>query len=97
MSEELLIPCAACAADVGVILGAGTREELAGLRCWRCKAGLPPAPPPAPAPPLVPHHCPPTSLNIYRTGWKCNACGRLLSGADIAAQLEREAELKRAS
>ena len=84
MSAEILVPCAACAVDIGVILGTGSREDLAGLRCWRCVAGLPPVPPPEPPPPVEPHGCPPTSLRIHRTGWRCNDCGRVLAAGDVA-------------
>lgn len=91
MSEEILVPCAKCGDDVGVILGIGTRDELGNVRCWRCDAGLPrlPKPEPSTPPPLVPHHCPLARVNLYKSAWRCGACGRLLSNEDIGAQLDR--------
>ena len=80
MSEEIIIQCAKCDADIG------TGDELVGRCCWRCEAGLPPLSKPEPSPPLpppVPHDCPPTTLNLYRTRWKCSACGRLLGPHEI--------------
>lgn len=84
MSEEILVPCAQCGADIGVILGTGSRDDLAGLRCWRCDAGLPPIPPPAPPPPPLPHYCPLTSLCLYRAGWRCGDCGREFETGELA-------------
>jgi DNA-directed RNA polymerase subunit RPC12/RpoP len=83
MSAEILVPCAQCGADIGVILGTGSRDDLARLRCWRCDAGLPPLPKPEPPPALKPHPCPPTSLSIYQTGWKCGDCGQVLAASEI--------------
>ena len=91
MNTEILVPCSKCGGGVGVILGTGTREDLVGLRCWRCKAGLPPVPKPEPPKPqpLVPHHCSLARVNLYKSVWRCGACGRMLSNDDIVAQLDR--------
>lgn len=85
MSEEIIVQCAGCGADVGVILGTGSREDLVGLRCWRCKEGLPLLLKPVPSPPPAPHPCPPTSLRIYRGGWKCGDCGKTLAASEIVS------------
>ncbi len=85
MSAEILISCAQCNSDIGVILGTGSRDDLAELRCWRCDAGLPPLPKPGPAPLPEPHHCPPTAMRIYKTGWKCCDCGRFFTATEVVA------------